>query len=343
VDAHFHAGWIALSFLDDAETARSHFTAMAALATLPDTITQANYWLARTARKLGDDEGARTALTKAADYGLVYYGQLARTELGEAGVGLRPLPEAQPGTALFDRQPAVRAVRLLVANGAANMAVPLLRNFGTNREEAGEMLLAAQLATEIGAPHLAIAIAAAADGKGMPLDSFSFPKEGLPEDAPLAAERAAVFAVARQESMFQIDAVSSAGARGLMQLMPGTAEEVARKVGVDYSPHRLVSDATYNALLGSTYLGTQLDRYDGSLLLAAAAYNAGPGNANRWINAYGDPRAANVDPVIWVELIPFQETRTYVKRVLGNYLVYRERLGDEPFPMLEALRTIRPQ
>src|SRR5690606_1383061 len=92
VDAHFHAGWIALSFLDDAETARSHFTAMAALATLPDTITQANYWLARTARKLGDNEGARTALTKAADYGLVYYGQLARTELGEAGVGLRPLP-----------------------------------------------------------------------------------------------------------------------------------------------------------------------------------------------------------------------------------------------------------
>ena len=342
VDARFHAGWIALSFLGDADSARTHFTEMAALSTLPDTISQSNYWLARANLKLGDTEGARAALTKAAEYSLVYYGQLARTELGEAGVGLRPLPEAQPAATLFDRQPVVRAVRLLAANGERDKAVLLLRHFGTARQDPDELLLAARLATEIGAPHLSIAIANTTDRQGTPLDSFSFPKEGLPEDAPLAAERAAVFAVARQESMFQIDAVSSAGARGLMQLMPGTAEEVARKVGVDYSPQRLVSDAAYNALLGSTYLGTQLDRYDGSLVLAAAAYNAGPGNANKWLNAYGDPRAANVDPVIWVELIPFQETRTYVKRVLGNYLVYRERLGETPVPLLEALRTIRP-
>ncbi|MCR6672986.1 MAG: lytic transglycosylase domain-containing protein [Devosia ginsengisoli] len=126
-----------------------------------------------------------------------------------------------------------------------------------------------------------------------------------------------------------------------MQLMPGTAQDVARKVGVDYSASRLVSDGAYNALLGSTYLAAQLDRYDGSLVLAAAAYNAGPGNANKWIKAYGDPRVDNVDPVIWVELIPFQETRTYVKRVLGNYLVYRQRLGDSPVTLQQALRTIR--
>lgn len=110
---------------------------------------------------------------------------------------------------------------------------------------------------------------------------------------------------------------------------------------MDYSPGKLVSDAAYNALLGSTYLGAQLDRYGGSLLLAAAAYNAGPGNADKWIKAYGDPRAGNVDPVIWVELIPFQETRTYVKRVLGNYLVYRQRLGESPVTLQQALRTIR--
>jgi soluble lytic murein transglycosylase len=141
--------------------------------------------------------------------------------------------------------------------------------------------------------------------------------------------------------MFQVDAVSPAGARGLMQLMPGTAKEVAGKVGVDYSPNRLVTDPAYNALLGSTYLNTQLQRYGGSLVLAAAAYNAGPGNANRWINAYGDPRADNVDPVVWVELIPFQETRKYVQRVLGNYLVYRERLGNGGGTLVQALRTIQ--
>jgi soluble lytic murein transglycosylase len=125
-----------------------------------------------------------------------------------------------------------------------------------------------------------------------------------------------------------------------MQLMPGTAKDTARDIGVDYSPARLTTDPAYNALLGSTYLGAQLDRYEGSLLLAAAAYNAGPGNARKWIAAYGDPRADNVDPVVWVELIPFQETRKYVQRVLGNYLVYRERLGGAGMTMLQALRTI---
>lgn len=341
VEARFHAGWIALSFLDDAASAKTHFTAMAGLSTLPDSVTQANYWLARANIVLGDVDAARAAFTEAARHGNVYYGQLARAELGQTGVDIRPLPDWKQSEALFDGKPIVRAVRLLAANGEATMAVPLLRNFGNGLDNGSEMLLAARLAQEIGAHHVAIAIANMADQRGTPLDLFSFPKDGLPASAQLAAERAAVYAIARQESMFQIDAVSSAGARGLMQLMPGTAKDVAREVGVDYSPGKLVSDAAYNALLGSTYLGAQLDRYGGSLLLAAAAYNAGPGNADKWIKAYGDPRAGNVDPVIWVELIPFQETRTYVKRVLGNYLVYRQRLGESPVTLQQALRTIR--
>lgn len=341
VEAQFHAGWIALSFLDNAAAARSHFTEMTAHTTLPDTISQANYWLARANVALGYTEAARAALETAAKYGTVYYGQLARTELGQAGVGMRPLPVTGANKTLFDANPVVRAVRLFAANGQTRLAVPLLRHFGTTATDAGDLLLAAELAEEISAHHVAIAIATNADQRGTPLDMFSFPQDARLADAKLATDRAAVYAVMRQESMFQLDAVSSAGARGLMQLMPGTAREVAHKVGVDYSPNRLVTDAEYNALLGSTYLNTQLERYDGSLLLAAAAYNAGPGNANKWIRAYGDPRADNVDPIIWVELIPFQETRTYVKRVLGNYLVYRERLGDSPVPLQQALRTIR--
>ena len=340
VEARFHAGWIALSFLDDAASARDHFAAMAAISTLPDSVTQANYWLARASAKLGDVEAARAALVEAAAHGTVYYGQLARAELGETGVDIRPLPDWRQSETLFNGNQVVGAVRLLAANGQAGMAVPLLRQYGNSLSSGAELLLAARLAEEIGAHHLAIAIATTADRRGTPLDPYSFPESGLPDDVKLAADRAAVFAVTRQESMFQIDAVSSSGARGLMQLMPGTAQEVARKVGVDYSPSRLVSDAAYNTLLGSTYLAAQLERYDGSLLLAAAAYNAGPGNANKWIKAYGDPRADNVDPVIWVELIPFQETRTYVKRVLGNYLVYRQRLGGSPVTLQQALRSI---
>ncbi|KFC71109.1 Lytic transglycosylase catalytic precursor [Devosia sp. LC5] len=341
VEAQFHAGWIALSFLDDAAAAKQHFTAQKALSTLPDTVSQANYWLARADTKLGDAAGAKAAYEAAARYGNVYYGQLARAELGHKGVEIRPLPHWQDSESLFNANPIVRAVRLLAANGRQSMAVPLLRHYGEGLKTGGELLLAARLAQEIGAHNVAILIADAADKLGVPLDLFSFPKDGLPADARLAADRAAVYAIARQESMFQLDAISSSGARGLMQLMPGTAKEVAGKVGVDYSASRLISDAAYNALLGSTYLGTQLERYDGSLVLAAAAYNAGPGNANKWIAAYGDPRAENVDPVIWVELIPFQETRKYVQRVLGNYLVYRERLGDGGLTLQEALRTIR--
>ncbi|WP_240233177.1 lytic transglycosylase domain-containing protein [Devosia lacusdianchii] len=340
VEAHFHAGWIALSFLDDAASAKAQFTAMLPYATLPDSVSQANYWLARANRKLGDEPAARAAFETAARYGTVYYGQLARAELGQDSVNIRPLPDGTQSKTLFDSNQVVQAIRLLAANGQGTMAAPLLSHFGSGLTNGGDLLLAARLAQEIGAHHLAIAIANTADQRGTPLDLFSFPKDGVPVNAQLAADRAAVYAVARQESMFQIDAVSVAGARGIMQLMPGTAKDVARQVGVDYSPNRLVSDAAYNALLGSTYLAKQLDRYDGSLVLAAAAYNAGPGNADKWLRAYGDPRADNVDPVIWVELIPFQETRTYVKRVLGNYLVYRERLGDSRLTLMQALRTI---
>ncbi|MET3925796.1 lytic transglycosylase domain-containing protein [Devosia sp. 2618] len=341
VDAQFHAGWIAISFLHDPASAKKHFTEMAVHSTLPDTVSQSNYWLARANAQLGDTEGAEAALRIAARYRTVYYGQLARTELGETGIGIRPLPDVAPNAIRFNSNQVVRAIRLLAANGQSALAVPLLRNFGTGLTSDTDLALAAKLAQEIGAYHLAIAIATTADQRGTPLDILNFPQADLPPDLTLPVERAAVYAITRQESMFQLDAVSPAGARGLMQLMPGTAQDVARKVGVEYSPNKLVTDASYNALLGSTYLGAQLDRYNGSLVLAAAAYNAGPGNADKWIRAYGDPREDNVDPVIWVELIPFQETRTYVKRVLGNYLVYRERLGDSPLPLQQALRTIR--
>ena len=172
------------------------------------------------------------------------------------------------------------------------------------------------------------------------MDAFQYPKDGLPKGAKLASiDKAAIYAIARQESHFDADAVSRSGARGLMQLMPGTAKEVAKQVGVKYSSKRL-ADPAYNALLGSTYLATQLKRYDGSLVLAAAAYNAGGGNVNKWLKVFGDPRKSNIDAVAWIETIPFTETRKYVQRVMGNYMVYRARLGTETQTITQALRRI---
>jgi len=341
VDAHFHAGWIAVSFLGDPKSAAAHFEKMRKLATLPDTVSQANYWLARSLRQTGDSVGAKAALETAAKYGTVYYGLLARAELGLKGAEIRGMPAWQHSQSVFDAREPVQAIRLLAANGKQLLALPLLRTFATRLTDTGEMVLAARLAQSIGAHQVAITIAETAEQRGAPMDLFSFPKDGLPQNAALAAiDKAAVYAITRQESRFQVDAVSSAGARGLMQLMPGTAKETAAKVGVDYSASRLVTDGAYNALLGSTYLAAQLNRFNGSLVLAAAAYNAGAGNANKWISAYGDPRSDKVDPVVWVELIPFQETRKYVQRVLGNYLVYRTRLGDSGMTLIDALRKI---
>jgi soluble lytic murein transglycosylase len=341
VEARFHAGWIALCFLGDAKAAKPFFEKMLALSTLPDTITQANYWLGRTELVLGDTAAAKAAFGKAARYGTTYYGLLSRAAIGEKPVDLRPLPPWQGSEAAFDGSQVVRAVRLLAASGQGELAAPLLRHYASQLTDGGQLVLAARLAQTIDAHYLAIEIADMADRRGIPLDLFDYPMDPLPANVKLAdVDKAAVYAVARQESRFQVDAISSAGARGLMQLMPATAKETVAKIGLSYSPAKLTTDGRYNALLGSTYLAGQLSRFDGSLALAAAGYNAGGGNAAKWVAAFGDPRAANVDPVVWVELIPFEETRKYVKRVLANYVIYRARLGAGEVTMEQALRQI---
>ena len=340
VEARFLAGWIPLSLLDDPKTAAEQFAAMRELSTLPDTITQADFWLAQARSELKDAAGAREALTEAAGYGTIYYGLLAREKLGLKGVEFRSLPDTAQGETVFASHELVQAVKLLAANGREQWAMPLLATFAATLTDGAEMVLAARLAQSIGAHHIAISIADAAERRGIPMDLFNFPKDGLPTTRLADIDKAAVYAVARQESRFQVDALSGAGARGLMQLMPGTAKETAAKLGVDYSAGKLVTDGAYNALLGSTYLAAQLDRFDGSLVLAAAAYNAGAGNARKWIAQYGDPRDSKVDPVDWVERIPFPETRKYVQRVIGNYLVYRARLGDTKMTISQAMRRI---
>jgi soluble lytic murein transglycosylase len=340
VEARFHAGWIALSFLDDAKSAAKHFEKMASLSSLPESVTQADYWLGRALDKLGDKKGATAAYTHAAKYGTIYYGILARNKLGLKPVELRALPAFKDNEAAFNDREVIRAVRLLAANGQGEMAAPLLSNYAQSLKSGGDLLLAARLAQTIDSHNLAILIADIADRRGSPLDLFSFPKDGLPTQQLAQIDPAAVYAITRQESHFKVDAVSKSGAQGLMQLMPATAKETAKKVGVAYSKDKLASDASYNALLGSTYLASQLSAFDGSLVLAAAAYNAGAGNARKWIAAYGDPRQTNVDPVVWVELIPFEETRKYVQRVLGNYLVYRARLGQDQMDVAQVLRSI---
>ena len=119
---------------------------------------------------------------------------------------------------------------------------------------------------------------------------------------------------------------------GLMQLMPGTAQEMAGDLGLPYTKPRLLSDETYNVSLGTAYLDELVDRF-GALSLVAAAYNAGPSRPVRWLAEYGDPRDPSVDPVDWIEGLPFRETRNYVMRVMESLPVYRARLTGKTGPV----------
>jgi soluble lytic murein transglycosylase len=144
-------------------------------------------------------------------------------------------------------------------------------------------------------------------------------------------EQALLHAIVRQESNFDTAAISHAGARGLMQVMPGTAREVAKRLRVRYSPKKLTRDSGYNVRLGQAYLEQMINRFDGSYILAIVSYNAGPSAARRWVRQNGDPREPGVDVIDWVESIPYRETRNYVQRVIENLQVYRVRMGG---PML---------
>ena len=167
--------------------------------------------------------------------------------------------------------------------------------------------------------------------RGLDIGALSHPVGVIPASANISgAGKALAYAIARQESEFNVGAVSGAGARGLLQLLPGTAKEVARKAGMTYSKERLTTDAGYNATLGAAFLGEQLGRFDGSYVLTFAGYNAGPRRAQEWVKQYGDPRGKDIDAVVdWIERIPFTETRSYVQRVMENYQVYKMRLSGK--------------
>ena len=137
-----------------------------------------------------------------------------------------------------------------------------------------------------------------------------------------------MMSVVRQESLFQTSVVSSAGAIGLMQLMPATAKATAASLNIAYQPERLGKDGEYNMRLGQAYLADMIREFGGSYVLAVAAYNAGPGRARQWVKERGHPRDPAVDAVDWIEMIPFTETRNYVQRVMENLQVYRARLGE---------------
>jgi soluble lytic murein transglycosylase len=220
-----------------------------------------------------------------------------------------------------------QAVERLYEAGYRDIAFALCADLAASLTDASQLDALAHAVAEIGDGRTLLAIGKTAVERGYPLDIHAFPLLGLPAvELDSSVEKAMVYAVMRQESAFAPDVQSSAGARGLMQLMPDTARRTAKRLGIEFDLDRLL-DPEYNAKLGIAHLGELMEDWNGSHILMFASYNAGGGNVSKWVKAYGDPRSANVDPIDWVERIPFSETRNYVQRVVEGMLVYRNRLG----------------
>lgn len=337
-EVEFLAGWVAFRFLGDPDLAIPHFEALSESSSLPLSQSRAHYWLGRTYEALGRSAEAEEHYALASAYHLTFYGQLAAEQLGVEQIPLAPEPiPDEDAIARFLDNDIVQAMIWLDGLGRRAEADILARYLGETLEAPSDIALLAQLAEARGDYQLALQIGKFAANRGLAVDGVAFSMAALPDYLDSDhVELALIFAVARQESAFNNEAMSSAGAVGLLQLLPATAREMANYVGLPFSEERL-SDPAYNAILGGAYLGTMLDRYRGNIALTLAAFNAGLTRADRWIDVYGDPRLADVDAIDWIERIPFDETRNYVQRVLENLQVYRARLGSTELRLAEDL------
>jgi soluble lytic murein transglycosylase len=329
----FTSGWIALRFLNDPETALQHFSRIGIGSVNPTTLARAGYWKGRAAEAMGRSQEARSFYASAAEQSTSYYGQLARAKLGLPQLELNDIPRARG----VERLEIVRAVQLLFELDEREIAIPIFADVGENGDPEAIIGLG-ELTARYGYARGMILAGKAALNRGMPFDHYAYPVMGIPSYSPIGpdVEKSVVFAIARQESMFNPSVVSPAQAYGLMQVTPDAARYVCKRAGVGFDLARMKTDSAYNAALGAAELGGLLEDFRGSYIMTFAAYNAGRGSLKKWIDRYGDPRDPKVDAVDWVELIPFSETRNYVQRIMENLQVYRARFGGGSRLQIEA-------
>ncbi len=339
IEAEFHAGWIALRFLNDPARAALHFGALAKLAETPMSRARAAYWQGRAAEASTAGDAAATALAfyeQAAAQPATYYGQLARGKLGLVTLPIRSIPNETKGD---EREDSIKVIELLYTAGEKELAAPLVVEAARHLADESQVAALASLVAGQHDAHLSLTVGKILSQRGMPIDTLAFPDYGVPPFAPLQNSVAVsvVYSIARQESAFDSTAGSSAGAKGLMQMILSTAKRTAEHAGVAFDAKRLVTDAAFNAQLAARHLGELLAEQKGSYILTFAAYNAGGKHVKEWLGAYGDPRKPGVDPIDWVERIPFAETRNYVQRVIENLGVYQVRFGETEAVPAEAL------
>lgn len=341
-EAEFLAGFIALRYLHEPRIALTHFQKLVAGVTRPISRARGYYWQGRAYEDAGDLASAYRAYSTAAQRAETFYGQLALAKIDSTPT-LHVID--QPGDAIaakpdFDNDDLVPAIRILADLGEVSM----LRTFALRDIEVhsgpGHVRLLCQMLTDMGFRDIALRVAKTAAFTGTLQLAYTHPVIAIPQSAGSAVrpEPAFTLGIVRQETEFDQYAVSGAGAVGIMQLLPSTARGTANAAGINYNASSLVSDQDYNMQIGMAELGNDFSDWNNSYILAAAEYNAGGGNVNKWLASYGDPRGGT-DPIDWIELIPFNETRNYVQRVIENMEVYRNKLAgrDQPLRIVQDL------
>ena len=290
--------------------------------------TKGNYWAGRAALAAGHVQEANSYFERAAAYPELFYGQLALERLGRSVTPPQQSVAASIATpaqrSAFASNRIVQAVRMLQQAGSVAERTQFTRALAESLDNDTDRALAVELGQQLGRQDLPVWVARMARVKG----SMFYVRQAYPTLGSTVSPGiwSLAHGISRQESSFDPYVVSHAGARGLMQLMTGTAAEQAGKMGVSYDGYRLISDPNYNVMIGSAYFQRMLNNWNGSVPLAVAAYNAGSGNVNKWINRYGDPRS-QVDMLKWIEAIPYVETKAYVQRVIENTVVYDSMRG----------------
>ena len=330
-EAEWLSGWIALRLRGDAGRALKHFETMEDGVSTPISSARGLYWTGRAQDVLGEAEQAQLAYLSASAHKFTYYGQLAAERVGDKAIYYTPtnLP-TDVEIASFEGKPMVKALRLLGETGETQLFREFAYHLDDLLESEIEYVLLSQLASDYHVPDIGVRGAKAGLAKGIVAPDAAYPVVSYPLLREPRVERSLMLALSRQESEMNPSAISHVGARGLMQFMPATASREARLGGLPYRTSWLTDDPGYNMTLGGQHLDNLLNQFNGSYIMTAAAYNAGPTRPRQWIEDYGDPRAGQVDPIDWVEFIPFSETRNYVQRIIENTQVYRSRLAGKP-------------
>lgn len=328
--AEWMSGWLALRYLNKPKIAFDHFNRLYQNVSTPISLSRAAYWAGRASEAMNYSDIAKQWYETAAQFPTTYYGQIAtanlKRPLSQLTQASLPTPSAEEKAA-FESNELVQAVRYLHAADMDQYVTPFMHALSQKAKSHVDHAMVSAFAQKMGNFNTSVLLAKRSIGEGIMLINEGYP--ALPyARANDEVDPALVHALIRQESAFDTYAESSAGAVGLMQLLPSTAKHVAERNKIRFNQASLTRDPRYNVMIGTRYLKSLLDRYNGSYVLAIAAYNAGPGRVDGLLKIMGDPRQPGVDIIDWVENIPLYETRNYVQRVLEGYHVYKHVYED---------------